>query len=85
MLVAQTARVRDEQMASTRFLYDMGAGVCMLLTRDFIADSPFLYKKKRTWVKEGEGLGGKIDMELMVIKEVKVGPYRFRNVPVLCF
>lgn len=85
LLAAQQARVRDEESAGTRFLYDMGAGVCMLLTRDFVEDSNFLAKKKRTWTKEGEGLGGKIDMELMVIREVKVGPYRFRNVPVFVF
>ena len=32
-----------------------------------------------------EGLGGKIDMELTVTTEVKVGPYRFRNVPTYIF
>ncbi len=84
-LMAQQIRVKDEETVSSRFLYDMGAGVCMLLTRDFIADSPFIDNKKKRWTKEGEGLGGKIDMELMVIKEVKVGPYRFRNVPVHIF
>ena len=85
LLLAQTLRVRDEHTVTSRFLYDMGAGVCMLLTRDFITDSVFLDKKKRTWTKEGEGLGGKIDMELRVIREVKVGPYKFRNVPVYVF
>lgn len=84
-MVAQTVRVRDVEAVTSRFLYDMGAGVCMLLTRDFVTDSPFIDKKKKTWTKEGEGLGGKIDMELMVIREVKVGPYRFRNVPVFIF
>jgi len=84
-LMAQQIRVRDEETVSSRFLYDMGAGVCMLLTRDFIADSQFIDNKKKRWTKEGEGLGGKIDMELTVIKEVKVGPYRFRNVPVHIF
>lgn len=84
-LVAQTMRVRDEKAINSRFLYDMGAGVCMLLTRDFIEDSNFLDKKKKRWIKEGEGLGGKIDMELMVMKEVKLGPYRFRSVPVFIF
>ncbi|MBL7721741.1 MAG: PDZ domain-containing protein, partial [Chitinophagaceae bacterium] len=34
---------------------------------------------------EGEGLGGKIDMELMVMREVKIGPYKFRNVPTFIF
>jgi len=85
MLVAQNARVKDEETINSRFLYDMGAGVCMLLTRDFVNDSTLLNKNRRKWIKEGEGLGGKIDMELTVIKEVKIGPYRFRNVPVYIF
>lgn len=84
-LAAQTLRVRDEETITSKFLYDMGAGVCMLLTKDFIADSSLMDKKKRRWIKEGEGLGGKLDMELMVMKEVKIGPYRFRNIPVYVF
>jgi len=77
--------VRDDKTISSRFLYDMGAGLCMLLSKDFVEDSNFIDKKRKRWVKEGEGLGGKIDMELTVIKEVKLGPYRFKNVPVFIF
>ncbi|MGH2552138.1 MAG: aspartyl protease family protein [Chitinophagaceae bacterium] len=84
-LLAQSVRVRDVNAVSSRFIYDMGAGVCMMLSRDFIDDSTFIDKRKKSWIKEGEGLGGKIDMELMVIKEVKLGPYRFRNVPIFIF
>lgn len=84
-LMAQQLRVRDDEAVTSRFLYDMGAGVCMLLTKDFVADSSFIDKRKKRWVKEGEGLGGKIDMELMVIREVKIGPFRFRKVPVYVF
>jgi hypothetical protein len=84
-LVAQSLKVRDEKSIVTRFLYDMGAGLCMLLSKDFIEDSVFINKRKKHWIKEGEGLGGKIDMELTVIKEVKLGPYKFRNVPVYIF
>ncbi len=84
-LMAQQLRVRDETAVTSRFLYDMGAGVCMLLTKDFVADSSFIDKKKKRWIKEGEGLGGKIDMELTVMREVKLGPYRFRSVPVYIF
>ncbi|MBL0069318.1 MAG: aspartyl protease family protein [Chitinophagaceae bacterium] len=84
-LMAQQLRVRDETAITSRFLYDMGAGVCMLLTKDFVADSSFIDKKKKRWIKEGEGLGGKIDMELTVMREVKLGPYRFRSVPVYIF
>ena len=85
MLVSQTVKVRDDATVNSRFLYDMGAGLCMLLSKDFIADSFFLDKKRKRWIKEGEGLGGKIDMELTVIKEVKLGPYKFRNVPIYIF
>jgi hypothetical protein len=84
-LVAQPLRVRDEKTISSRFLYDMGAGVCMLFSRDFIADSSFTDKHRKHWVKQGEGLGGKLDMELTVIKEVRIGPYRFHRVPVYIF
>ena len=84
-LVSQPLRIRDERTIYSRFLYDMGAGLCMLLSKDFAEDSNFLSKKKKRFIKEGEGLGGKIDMELMVMKEVKIGPYKFKNVPTFIF
>lgn len=84
-LVTQPMRVRDARTINSRFLFDLGAGLCVLFSRDFIDDSSFLDKKRKRWQKEGEGLGGKIDMELTVVKEVKVGPYKFRNVPAFIF
>jgi hypothetical protein len=84
-LPVQSARVRDENAINARFLYDMGAGLNMLLTTDFIEDSSLLSSKRKLWVKEAEGLGGKIDMHMTVVKEVKMGPFRFRNVPVYVF
>jgi hypothetical protein len=83
--VTQPLRLKDDDFVHANFLYDMGAGLCMLLTRDFVTDSAFMKKKKKRFVKEGEGLGGKIDMELTVIREVKIGPYKFKNVPVFIF
>jgi len=84
-LPAQNVRVKDDITITSRFLYDMGAGVCFMFSKDFINDSSFLKKNKKLWVKEGEGVGGKIDMLATVIKEVKLGPYRFRSVPVHIF
>lgn len=84
-LVTQPLRIKDAKTVHARYLYDMGAGLCMLLSKDFVDDSMFLDNRKKHYIKEGEGLGGKIDMELTVIKEVRVGPYRFRNVPILIF
>ncbi|HOZ68191.1 MAG TPA: aspartyl protease family protein [Chitinophagaceae bacterium] len=84
-LVSQPMRVRDEKTIYSRFLFDIGAGLCLLLSREFVVDSAFFNKKRKRYIKEAEGLGGKIDMELTVMKEARVGPYKFRNVPVFIF
>lgn len=81
----QQARVKDGKTISARFLYDMGAGLNMMLSTDFLKDSSLLNKKRKLYAKEAEGLGGKIDMSMTVIKEVRMGPYKFRNVPVYVF
>ena len=78
-------RLKNEKTLQTKFLYDMGAGLCLMLTKDLVEDSSFLSKKNKLWPKEAEGLGGKVDMELTVIRELRLGPYRFRNVPTLVF
>ena len=74
-----------EELCTARFLHDIGAGVCLMLSQDFAEDSAILQKKRKLWAKEGEGVGGKIDMNLTVVKELKLGPYRFRNVPTYIF
>jgi len=84
-LPVQSARVRDEESFNARFLHDIGAGVCLMLSQDFIDDSTLLQKKRKMWPKDGEGIGGKVKMNLTVIKEFKLGPYRFRNVPTYIF
>ena len=84
-LPVQTARVRDAVTTNSRFLFDIGAGLCMMLNKDFIEDSNFLDKKRVLYAKEAEGVGGKIDMHMTVIKELRMGPYRFRNIPVFVF
>ena len=84
-LPIQSARIKDNKTIQARFLYDLGAGLCMMLSTDFIDDSMLLNKKRKRFFKEAEGLGGKIDMQLTVIKELKLGPYRFRNIPVYIF
>jgi hypothetical protein len=85
MLAVQSARVKDEVAIDGRFLIDMGAGLNLLLSTDFIKDSALLRKNRKLYTKEAEGLGGKIDMYLTTIKEFKLGPFKFRNVPVNVF
>ncbi len=84
-LVAQELRVKDHRTIYTRQLFDIGAGLCMIFSKEFIEDSLLFDKKKKRWTKQAEGIGGKVDMELTVLKEVKLGPYKFRNVPVFIF
>lgn len=84
-LPVHTLRVKDDEYVTARFLFDLGAGLNLMLSTDFIKDSAILGKKRKLYAKEAEGLGGKIDMHMTVIKEVKVGPYRFRNVPIYIF
>lgn len=79
------ARVRDERTINSRFLYDVGAGLCVLFSSDFIKDSSLLGRKRKFYPKQGEGVGGKIEMKMTLLKEFKLGPYRFRRVPVYIF
>jgi hypothetical protein len=69
----------------SRFIFDTGAGLCFLFNEDFLDDSSFLKKKKKKFITQAEGFGGKKEMELTVIKSVKIGPYKFRKVPVFIF
>lgn len=84
-LPVQVARIKDETQHQTRFLHDIGAGVCLMLSQDFVDDSMLLQKKRKLWPKDGEGIGGKIRMNLTLVKELKLGPYRFRNIPTYIF
>ena len=82
----QMAGVKDENNVMGKFYLDTGAGLCLLLNDDFANDSTVFKKKRKKYLTQAEGLGGKTDMQLSVVREVKIGPYRFRNVPsyILC-
>ncbi|RYF80764.1 MAG: PDZ domain-containing protein [Chitinophagaceae bacterium] len=84
-LAVQNAKIKDDGGFDTRFLIDLGAGLNVLLSEDFIKDSSLLRKNRKLYVKEAEGLGGKIDMYLTSVKEFRLGPYKFKNVPVNVF
>jgi hypothetical protein len=84
-LPMQVATVRDNEEITTKFYLDTGAGLCMLLNEDMVQDSSLLRSKRKLFPTEAEGLGGKKAMNLTVIKEVRVGPYKFRNVPIYIF
>lgn len=82
----QTLNFREKDKFQNRFYFDTGAGLSFLLSEDYIRDSGILKnKKKLPLVTQAEGLGGKMTMRLTTIKEVRLGPYKFKNVPTFLF
>ncbi|MFT3826309.1 MAG: aspartyl protease family protein [Chitinophagaceae bacterium] len=79
------AEVGDDFNLAGRFYFDTGAGMCLLLSDDFVSDSAFIKPKRKWFATQAEGLGGKAPMRQGVIKTLKLGPYRFRNVPTFVF
>jgi predicted aspartyl protease len=77
--------IRDDRQVQNRFYFDTGAGMCILLSADFVNDSSFLRTKRKWYKTQAEGLGGKAAMKMGVVKQVKVGPFKFKNVPAYVF
>lgn len=77
--------IRDMRELDSRFYFDTGAGMCLLLSQEFAADSNFISPKRKWFNSQAEGLGGKASMKQGVVKQLKFGPYRFRNVPTFIF
>lgn len=80
-LIAMPLTIRDKEKAISNFYLDTGAGLCLLITDQFLKYNNILLKRRRPVVTQVQGLGGKKAMRLTVVKFLKVGPYTFRNVP----
>lgn len=69
-----------------RYYFDTGAGMCLLLSTQFVKDSALLTRRKvKVIPTEAQGLGGKMQMFITTISEFRVGTYNFRNVPTYLF
>lgn len=79
------AHVEDSKSFLNRFIFDTGAGLCFLLSRDYVDDSAVFKSKRKFYPTQAEGLGGKKKMEIAVMKSVKIGNYKFKKVPVHIF
>lgn len=84
-LPLQPAVIEDERIIISRFIFDTGAGLSFLLSKDFVDDSLVFRKKRKFYPTQAEGLGGKRQMMVSVVKEIKLGPYKFKRVPVHIF
>jgi len=80
-LPIQPLVLTDERTVNANFYLDTGAGLSFLLSKDFADDSAVLMKKRQLLPIQAQGLGGNKRMMITVIKEVRIGPYRFKKVP----
>jgi hypothetical protein len=79
------AEADDSRKVNARFYFDTGAGLCALFSTDFASDSSLLDPRKKTYLTQAQGLGGKATMRLTTIRELKLGPFRFHRVPAYIF
>jgi hypothetical protein len=77
--------IRDKRKLDFNFYFDTGAGLCFLMSEQFAKDSAILFSKRKALVTQAEGMLGRLQMRLTVLKEVKIGPYHFRKVPVYLY
>jgi membrane-associated protease RseP (regulator of RpoE activity) len=79
-------KLNDSRDINSRFYFDTGAGLCLLFSSEFTADSAvFGPKRKRPVRAEGAGLGGKKEMQLTTLRNFSIGPFRFRHIPTYVF
>lgn len=80
-LVIQQVEMKDQRDLKSNVYLDTGAGLCFLVTDRFAADSSFFQKKRKPVSVQVQGVGGKKEMLVTIVKKVKLGPYTFRKVP----
>lgn len=80
-LPIQPLTIKDEKTINANFYIDTGAGLCFLMSKQFEDDSQVLKKSRKPVSIQVQGLGGKKEMSLTIMKEVQIGPYKFRRVP----
>jgi Aspartyl protease/PDZ domain len=80
-LPIQWVNIKDKKKLGYNYYFDTGAGLCFLLSEQFAEDSSILLSRRKPVLTQAQGMGGKLQMRLTVVKEVKIGPYRFRHVP----
>lgn len=84
-LPIQHILVKDKKKVGFDFYLDTGAGLPFLMSEQFTQDSNILSPFKNRYLIQAEGLGGKKQMRLTVLKQIKFGPFTFNKVPTYLF
>jgi hypothetical protein len=80
-LPIQWLHVKDRKRTNFNFYFDTGAGLCFLMSEKYAEDSSILLHRRKPVITQAEGMGGRLQMRLTVVKELRIGPYHFWNVP----
>jgi hypothetical protein len=84
-LPAHPFLIQELQAKSYPLLIDIGAGLNMLFSERFAKDAGVLDPTRKSWVTSGEGIGGQIELRLTLLKSLRIGPYRFKKIPITIF
>jgi hypothetical protein len=80
-LPIQYLQFKERKKFEHNFFFDTGAGLCLLLSDQYVQDSSVLLPKRKPLLTQAEGMAGRLQMRLTVIRELRIGPYRFFKVP----
>ncbi|MDR0793014.1 MAG: aspartyl protease family protein [Chitinophagaceae bacterium] len=76
---------KDNVVEESNYYFDTGAGLCILYSEESIQKFSLLKPRRKRYVTTTSGLGGLKQMDMTVVKSIKLGAYKFRNVPVYIF
>lgn len=74
-------QIKDAHRQNHHFYFDTGAGLCFLLSEKFAKDSAILHRKRKPRLTQAEGMTGRLQMRLTILRSIRIGPYSFHNVP----
>lgn len=77
--------IQELQTKSYPLLIDIGAGLNLLFSERFAQEAGVLDKTRKSWITSGEGIGGQIELRLTVLRSIRIGPYRFKKIPITIF
>lgn len=87
-IIAATIQNKEEPI-NAHYYFDLGAGLCLMLSNQFVIDSSLFDSPRQRRHKfiptEIQGFAGPMMMMRTVLEEVSLGPFRFHNIPVYLF
>ena len=77
--------LKDANKLTPNFIFDIGAGLNVLISEKFDSTNNLFYKKRNRLPVQAEGIGGKKQMNISLVNKVQIGTYRFKKVPIHIF